>query len=842
MSLEKSELMKARWYIVLCCLVLSIALAHGQSQGLYFVSHEEIQNKRTGMDLFSTQALPVKHELAMEFDVRFKPNQDSYYGYIFRAILNGGINIDLISRDYSPINKKVSLVVGDREFELELPKEGTYGYDWMPVKLHISLHDHTLTLQVADVEIDATPALPTPLKAKISFGVNKLDGFSTTDVPPIAVRELRIQADQVSYHWPLDQEDGTASVDNIQQSTARITNPIWGKSMHKHWMLALSVQTTTAASICFDSKREILYVVGDDQLMQFDVSSEEVHTVNYADGPLGLLQGNQSLYVPLTDRVYNIFPDQQLLTVFDTASRTWSKHYTPGETTAYWHFNKGYLPADSSIYVLGGYGYFNYKSDLFKVSLRDGRFERVELRHSDYTPRYLGGMAVSGDGVYLMGGYGSKTGRQEVNPHYYHDFLYLDPKGKTIHKLHDLPGAGRDYVVGNSMVIDSANGTYYALIHDKNRFDTHIKLRRGYLDGASASVLADSIPYRFSDIRSFSDLYWSVRNEKLLAVTLFDSGDKTEVKVYTVNFPPAHLDTQATANQGGMGYRFVLWVGLALAVLGVGGFFIVKRPKARLSTGNKPPSQVAALNDSVDQVNQLFFFGNFQAFDRKGEDITKKFTPILRNLLMIIGLHSIASKRGVSADRLYEAFWDDKSLKSARNNLLVNMGKLKLLIGELDGLQVSKDSGYWELSCDPGLVYFDYQHFMQLDRSRTTTVVDKMSAFADIVSRGAFLEDVNAEWADEYKSTVSALISETYMTYLALDDGVRGTDEQQLAIAHKVAHFSPMNEEAMTARCMLLAGQGMHQEAKLIYERFTTEYLKLYGEDFPKPLNSIQKR
>jgi len=77
--------------------------------------------------------------------------------------------------------------------------------------------------------------------------------------------------------------------------------------------------------------------------------------------------------------------------------------------------------------------------------------------------------------------------------------------------------------------------------------------------------------------------------------------------------------------------------------------------------------------------------GDFQIFNRTGSDITSKFSPLLKELFLLILLNSIKDK-GISAERIIEILWLDKDEKSARNNLAVNIVKLKTLLSELDSI------------------------------------------------------------------------------------------------------------------------------------------------------------
>lgn len=825
---------------------MSHSLSHGQ--GLYFVSHEEVQNKRTGIELFPMRPLSLNTILKMDFDLRYRAGQDAYYGYIFRVVLNEKLNVDLVSRDYGVQHKKLSLVVGDREYPINLPNNEKTNYTWLRASLSLDLTRRHITFQLGGELVNVPLTIPSHTQANIAFGATTIAGYSTTDVPPIYIRDIKITVDDDEYNWLLDNEDTTEPIDIIQKKKALVMNPVWVEALHRKWVPLVSLHSSSAASICFDEVEEVLYVIGDEYLIKYHIASGKVSKIDYSDGRLGMLQGNQSIYVSRDRKLYNYFPDQQLLTSFDWKTKKWSAKYKPGATTAYWHANKFYWPQDSALYTLGGYGYFTYKNQIAKTNLSSGASRTIDLQaNTSYTPRYLAAVGQTTDKVYILGGYGNESGKQELNPHFYYDLLAYTPQNNSIRKIADLPLAGREMVFGNSLVVDSAKESFYALMHQKNVFETHIKLIRGRLDGSEVDILNDSIPYRFSDIKSYSDLYLAKENQKLVAVTLFDSGAQTEIKVYGISFRPHFIVTNPPVEIQSRPTKLMLVV---VAVIFLAGlvWWLCTRKKGSSKKGEVAvvPMTITANHNLFPPdrpiTNAIFLFGSFRVFNRHGVDITKQFTPVLRQLFISICLSTFSSRKGIGSERLYEWLWSDKSTKSARNNLLVNMGKLKSILSDLDGLELSKETGYWSLIYDCQFCSIDYSNLMSIQQHTSKDTYSYISHIADIVQHGGFLEGMNLEWMDEYKSAVSSLVSEAYVHYLNAIDLETAKEDIELTLASKIAKFSSMNEEAMTVRCIMMSRLGMHNEAKMTYESFTQEYHKLYDELYPISLPKILKK
>lgn len=838
--------MKSIVISLLCIWMLGIGTISSYAQGLYFVSHEEVQNKRTGLELFGENVLSIQDQFDMKFALKYRPGQETYFGYVFRIILNDQYNIDLISRDYSTQNRKLSLVVGDQEYTIALKNNALDPYQWLNVHIMLDLKSGNLHFSIGEQQVDIPLSFPKQIAARISFGANNMTRYSTTDVPPIYVKDIQLyQGGKERYKWTLLEEGNL--LDTLRNEKAIAINPVWVQSLHRKWLASNTLYASPAASVCFDQEREILYIVGNEYITKYAIATGKQERIIYADGPLGLLPGNQSLYVGKGNQVFNYFPDQQLLTSFDEKTRTWSKRYTTGQTTAYWHSNKFFSKSDSAIYVLGGYGYFTYKNQLSKISMKDGQWQEVILKESAYTPRYLSSLGVTDKGAYILGGYGNKSGKQELNPHYYYDLLYFDPVKATIRKVANLPMTDEEYIFGNSMVI--VGQQFYTLMHTKNVFDTSIRLLGGGLDGTDIKVLEDSIPYKFSDIKSYSDLFFASRSQKLLAVTLFDNGEQTEVKIYSLNFPPQFLDRVSISGSSFMSKGVIFLLLLLSGVIISMAFLwrIRKKIPSRLDTPVKkemisPLKIEPELHVEPQVVNHIYLFGPFRVFDHMGLEVTRQFTPVLRQLFLSICLYTFSSKKGISSERLYELLWSDKSTKSARNNLLVNMGKLKTLLSDVVGLEISKETGYWAIKLGEDNAYIDYAYFKAVSKNTRLDFREKMMVIADIVQKGSFLEDMNYEWMDEYKSEVSTIVTEVYTGYQEVMDAGNEKEDVQLMIANKIMQFNPMNEEAMYVGCLLMSKSGMHQEARITYESFAQEYLKLYGEAYPISLKEILKR
>ena len=101
---------------------------------------------------------------------------------------------------------------------------------------------------------------------------------------------------------------------------------------------------------------------------------------------------------------------------FDTEK--WSNEERNKEEASNYNHARTFNPADSSFYFFGGYGFYQYRNDLFQMKSGNYKLEQVIYARPLY-PRYSAAMTIVGDELYIFGGRGNKYGKQELSSHFY---------------------------------------------------------------------------------------------------------------------------------------------------------------------------------------------------------------------------------------------------------------------------------------------------------------------------------------------------------------------------------------------------------------------------------------
>ena len=849
--------------VALCILTLIISeqFAYCQSVGLAFASNEVVQDKRTGLDLSPKSTLCFTDNFEISFDILILPNRYEYFGYILRLIENDKRNIDLIF-DNGPNHFKVVVSENLPRIVFNISNDSLF-QKWNKIKLQFNVRSKTLTVTAANKSFSQQLDISEKSCYKMLFGANNFGDFQTTDVPPMKIRNVQISESlKLRNEWKLDEEDSNIARDNIGKSNGFVINPVWIKKQHFEWQLQKNFLLDGPASAAFDKESGRVFLIGLDSMIDFNTTNGQVNALKYKSGRLNLLKGNQSLYDSESQKLYNFYVDQNTVSTFNFRNNSWDKNFVTAPVTDNWHVNKFYSDIDSSLYILGGYGHFRYKNEVKQYHFASQKWDTIKPVGDVFTPRYLAALGAAKGGFYVIGGYGSVSGQQILSPKNLYDLLYFDIKEKRFKKIYELKIKTEDFVFGNSLVVDEKTKSYYGFIFPKHKFNSSLQLIKGSLENPAIQTVGSSIPYRFHDISSFADLFFCPLSENLVAISLFlNENNKTEVSVYTLSFPPLE-PVKKTSEEAKppfvlRWYHILLIVGI---ISGLGALFMLyfKRRDGIVTKAEPEANFNSVSHDTTTTIhtpdgdepqrhserevtvlrNRIMLFGDLQLFDPDGADITKYFTPLIKELFLVILLNTIRNERGISSEKLKELLWYDKTADSARNNRSVNIAKLKSILDKMQYCEVSKETGYWKINIDYSHIDVDYQDYLDIVKDKGKLDKQKIQRLAIITQRGPFLSNVDYEWVESFKSEISNEVIDTYLHYA---DSIKITDDPEflIKIANYIFHFDSVNEEAMIIKCKALVTLGKHSLAKNTFETFNKEYKILYGEEFRSNFQDI---
>jgi two-component SAPR family response regulator len=850
--------MLGKYVLLLIGFLFTSITGYEQSHGLQFASHEVVPEKRTSLHLTSAEPLCLEDDTEITFDFNFTPNHETYFGYIARIITSNKQNIDVV---YNQRLLNFNFVIGENySFVFKIDSASLFG-EWNRCSIRFNKKKQEVYFYLNDKMVCSHKlSFSKTTCCKIYFGTNDFDGFKTIDIPPMRLKDIKItQAKKQKYFYPLSETKGNQAEDIIEKNKAAVKNPVWVKRKHQNWDRIHSIETKATASVAFDKKNEILYLVSVDSLYSISLKDDQITGIKLSQGRGYLPPGNQSVFDPSANRLYNFYIDEKKVSTYIPGTASWTDNFTYTALTEYWHANKFVSSFDSSLYVFGGYGQLQYKNLVQRYQFSTKKWELLKPQGDMFMPRYLAALGTNAttDTAFIIGGYGSNTGDQTINPKYNYDLLSFSVKSNSFKRLYQLNEPGKQFCFANSLIIDPATRDFYSLIYPIDRFNSTLQLIKFSVNSPQYQLVGDTIPYPFHDIKSFADLFYSPVSKKLVAVTLFSSKDSTtSIKVYTLDFPPNALVAGSEAAHKNQDWLLYILVFAGILLVGGLAFLQYKRKLKQVVITAQPTAEVAITEVKLPPqvlkkqtpepevlleatpISHIFLFGQFEVIDKNGTDITRHFTPLVKELFLLLLIYSYKDGRGISSETLFEILWSDKSTKDARNNFSVNIVKLKAILDKVGEYQISKESGRWKFEILNDSIETDYRQVVKLASEKPVIGKAHVQALLNIILRGAFLREVQYNWLADIKSEISGFLIEVLLKYIASAD-IQNDPEFIVKLANCIFFFDQLNEEALEYKCRCLVMLGRHGMAKDAYVKFAKEYKESYGQEFDKTFADV---
>ena len=830
-------------HICICLLFFFSIPLSAQEYGLKFYGHDVTLDKRTELNLTPENFLNLEDEFEISFDLKLDIiTPDNIFGYVFRIVNQEDINVDLLSTP-TPVGQ-LNLVIGNNNSVVPVGDATDFVNNWFNFRIKFFLSEDRMVFYTpdsfyvyTDIGFQAKDAF------KIIYGANDYQNFKTTDVPSISIRNIRIyERGKLKYYWPLDLRHGSVVKDEIKGKPALVKNPNWLMLSHQSWQLEFKEKYKGYYLTAIDKKNEVIYFLGNQNYHIYSVEEQTFLTKSYNNQSLDLSSNYGAIYNPNDGKVYCYMIDDKQFSSLDTETGEW-KHsgFYSYEETKHRHHNSYFDTINNSVYLLGGYGFHKYSNDVIKLDFKDNKVHNLSTNNSIFHPRYLAGLGALNDTVYLFGGYGSETGNQLINPQSYYDLIgYSITEGKFFEKF-EVRRIIDDMAVANSMWIDPQTRDFYALIFEKSLFDGYLQLIKGNLDNPGVEMRGDKIPFKFLDIRSYAGLFYSKMQNKLYAFSTYHSeNNETHISVHSISYPP-DISVEQPLTVASKKNVIILISFLSVAVLIL--LYILFRRKLKKRNAlktNDTNTQVPVGLFEAPQNNitiradyQIIFFGGFQVFDKDNNDITNKFSPLLKELFLLITLFTFKNNKGISSEKITEILWFDKSEKSARNNRAVNIAKLRNILNAVGTCELTKKTGYWKIIPETNEIKSDYIDFLQITNSKTNLTKEKIIRLIEITQKGPFLHNLQYEWLDAFKASVSGMIIDTLIEFASSCD-IKKEPEFVIQLADCVFNFDIINEDAMILKCRAEYYLGKHSLAKTTYEKFFKEYKIMYAQEYDK--------
>lgn len=827
--------------------------ADNLSSGLFFQSHSFPGQERTGLTLNNDRSFELPDEATISFDMLVRP--EIIFGYVTRIITDTNHNIDLVFSVSEQDVRYPSLVVGDAIFPVTT--DNAEVNCWIPVSIRLSQRDKCIGLTYGSIYKMVPYDFKDVQRFRVSFGACNIDIFSSGDAAPVNIKNIKVyEKSRLIRHWMLGKHKADICYDEIEEVPAMVRNPRWLIDDHTKWTKIYSKQLQREPQYAFDSQQGDFYIVPDGKnLIRFNTATLKDTLFRTSGGYPAGNTTNQLLYDSNEGRLVSYNLDDKTVSSFSFVTMGWDQ---PEQTTTehrYFNHTSSWVPKDSSIVSFGGYGFYMYNNELTRVNPRTNEWKQVRLPEID--PRYSPSSVVVGNELFIFGGRGCKSGRQDTSPHNYYDLYAVNLETNEARKIVDVtnPEEIGPFLPGCNMVFNSSDSTFYLFTEQGNGSLLCFSLKDPVLRRIALPINED----HSSDIL-FCSLYYSFGQKKMYALIGRNfKNAPSEVAIYSMSYPPipARETEQDTRNA-------ISLLGMGLGVIGILFLFVLyliwkgkkKKHPVKEEAGHVTTSMDMVTGEVADTVNTelsvstfdrsrscICLFGSFRVVGKNGDDCTGQFTPVLKSLLLLILLYTDKTGKGIPGTKLDELLWGDKSEKSARNNRNVSISKLRGLLEQVGSIQIVCDNNYWKISIGND-VFCDYQTARDLIRQGNSGDKRDDNFFRkllELLFYGSLLPNTQADWLDGFKSDYSSDAIDL-LNELLVSEEVLNNSKLKLRIADTIFLHDVLNEEALAVKCYILFQEGKKTLARNAYENFCKEYKNLLGIDYAVPFTEILKQ
>lgn len=850
---------------VLLCMVGKVDASSLYDYGLSLKSHSVPGIERTTLYLDDNQPFSIKNDFIISFQMYVRANEHD-----FGTILHLHTNTNQFIR--------FSFVAGEeRHFPALVLNEGIININspierekWLDVSLHLRLKDNVIEIDYDNKKISAMAPLQGVKSVTALFGQMK---EYLSDVAPIDLRNVTITQDGKQIReWKLWKHNDTVCYDEIEGAVARAIHPVWLIDNHIEWKLVHQAKIPGKLDVAFNAREALFYLVRSQSIDVLDENGTLQKEIAIRGGYPAVEFPNHLLYDTLSNKLVSYYPKKGITSRFSFDTERWSNEIRNTEEASNYNHARTFNPADSSFYFFGGYGFYQYRNDLYRMKYSTNQIEQVEYERPLY-PRYSAAMAIVGDELYIFGGRGNKYGKQELSSHYYWGLCAINLKNKQSRIVWQKNQPQEEgTIMASTMYLEPSDSSFYAVSTNKGGVLWKISMKDSVYSEVSKPIYNEST-YQDSDF----SLYTSPSHGKLfLVLDKILSNHTHELAIYSINMPLVNeVDIRQSTAGESINNRWYLYAIGILLLLVLAGFVLYrfkyngknkKAPATKKGTektvattgkvqsqSDVPESKTIPKKEWMQESETIFtetvnyydrsrasisLLGCFNVRDKDGNDITSNFTPRLKHLLILLILYTEKNAQGILASKTTEILWPEKEETAARNNRNVNLRKLRVLLESIGDMEVMIENNFLRIKWGTG-VFCDYHTLItctkQFEQEKSEELLNRI---LEILLYGPLLPNTILDWLDDFKDDYSSYSIDLLKNLLDIEIS-RNHQDMIIRLADIMFLHDPLNEEALAAKCSVLVTQGKKGIARNLYDRFCKEYHDSMGETYKVPFADL---
>ena len=695
------------------------------------------------------------------------------------------------------------------------------------------------------------------------------------DVAPINLRNITVTQDgKQTREWKLWKHNDDVCYDMKEKAIARAIHPFWLIDNHIEWKLIHQAHIPGKLDVAFNAREALFYLVKPQSIEVLDEKGTLRQKITIREGYPAVEYPNHLLYDTLTNKLISYYLKKGSTSYFSFDTSKWSNVERNMDEASNYNHARTFNPADSSFYFFGGYGFYQYRNDLFRMKSGSYKLEQVEYERPLY-PRYSAAMAIVGDELFVFGGRGNKYGKQELSTHFYFGLCAINLKTNQSRMVWQRNSPQEDgTLMASSMYFEPSDSSFYAVSMSKGGVLWKISMKDSVYTEVSKPIYNES-NYQDCDF----SLYSSPAHGKLFLVLDKILNDHTHnVYIYSINMPLVNEgDIRQSANTTIVnGHKYLYITGIILLLIAAGMIFYRSRcsnrkdktitikeieevpviighhntPEQPLIAGQHTIMQEKGNIQETDAVSakttnyydrsraSISLCGCFNVRDKDGNDITSNFTPRLKHLLILLILYTEKNEQGILASKTTEILWPEKEETSARNNRNVNLRKLRVLLESIGDVEVITENNFLRIKWGT-TVFCDYHTLLtctqQFEQEKSEELLNRI---LELLLYGPLLPNTIFDWLDDFKDAYSSHSIDLLKNLLDIEIQ-RNHQEMIIRLADIMFLHDPLNEEALAAKCAVLSAQGKKGIARNLYDRFCKEYRDSMGENYKIPFADL---
>lgn len=838
--------MKAKISIILLCLFILICTTKAEDRsnvasGLLFKTKTDQIDERTSLDLFNGDYLKYKDNLEISFEISIWDARR--FGYVLRFLNKDNKEISLVFVNFRGKDNlffDFNSNITNKSIQIPVEGESLLEGKWLPlsIKLDMQKDEAVITLQEKQHKCNNI-GLHNPSELKIIFGLYGIN----LDVPAMAIKNIKIKEnDRLKYSFPLNEATGNEVHDGKGRVCGSVKNPVWLINRHFNWEKVAQFRSECTAGVAYDGDKQHVFIIDRDSVHIFKTNMRQIFVHSIDDTGFSITSG-EAIYNPKLDvcYIYNLNDENTSvpsMAVLDMETYKIKFRGDPDLANRLHHHNVFFDAGNDTLFILGGYGNFSYSNKVYSYRQETDQWVNVPVSGDILYPRFF---SASGKGrtpseQLIFGGFGNQSGRQELGGKNLYDLISFDTKTKKITKLWENTSIDSLFVPCNNLILSEDKHSFYTLCYPHHMAKTELRMYKFDIDNGSYEIVSNPIPILSEEIATGVYLFYNeIRHEFVAIVREYINRDESEIRIYTLSSPPVSESTlinhTAKAN-----HIWLILSSILLIIVAVISMYLLKKRKDKKKQQLLTVSDIPSGMELRIKMNSLYIFGDFMAFDKKGVNITYRFSTKLRLLLALLLFNSEHADDGISTEQLTADLWQGRSVAQAKNIRGVTINHLRKILADIDGIQLIHEDSRWHLDIDSEIFYCDYMECLKaVNRisSGEGDIISDTEKLLHITKRGDLLPNLYTLWIDRHKENFENHVTKSLYTQLESLYNRKAFDSV-VVLSEILFAFDPLNEDVLALVIKALKKQEMPEQAQKVYSRFCIRFEAQLGESFGK--------